>query len=499
MYLPDATFINATVLDCNFHGTQLIRPKGLATSTWEGTNMSALWHEGLDFRDTQLRNCKLSPLTIAGVRGQGQIQFSGAIMSNCDLTGLDLRQMSFVGTTLTECNLSHSQLEDANFTDAVLDGTDLSSIDLRTTLLPSTRPLSAPGYPPTNFTRSTLTFAQLGHDWTNTNLSDVVMPDFATQTNLDGLLADSVVIAHTVNLPDITFSGKSLVNAQFNSATLKNVEFTGAKLENSSFAAIEQLNTRSDMTNVGFSFTKLSGADFTGAVITNSRFVATTMIGGTFTKAILSGERAELACDFTHAYLQDVEMTGGEFLNVTFSHATILGADQYKFAGCDMTGVNFSGAFLPEADFTKAILQGAIFDNACLVAADFSGADVTPYEEHSRSASLVDCCMQGVTFTETKLAGANLTNSAFAFSIGSLDTKFCNRNGELEPSHGWFPWNYANNSSTLDEAIPAAETILPNGLSYAANMAAGNSVKDMYSAPGAPHEWQPTSCKRRPD
>lgn len=341
-----------------------------------------------------------------------------------DLSGADLRRMSFNGANLagadftranlTDINLSGANLTRAVFTEALLGNADLTGADLTgavfgRTAFSVTRYEGGPG--PSRWRtrganlsravldRATLDFA--GCDLRRVNLSGV---------NLAG--ADFT----GANLSDANLSGADLTRAVFDDTQLGNTDLTGADLTGAVFRRSTLTITRYEVgpkldrrrtRGANLSHATLDGAtlDFAGCDLRAVNLSGTDLAGADFTDARLSDANLSSAdlsrAILRNAKLDNADLTDANLAGAVFEHTTLSvtryesGArlDKWKtrganlsratldgahlnFAHCDLQSVNLSETNLEGADFTHANLAGAHFEGACLRGATLKGANI---------------------------------------------------------------------------------------------------------------------------
>jgi len=126
---------------------------------------------------------------------------------------------------------------------------------------------------------------------------------------------------------------------------------------------------------------------------------------------------------------------------------------------------DFSDAYLPNADFTWATLRGATFDGAFMVECILSGADLTP-AEGALATSLAGTFLQGTTWNDAMLGGADLSKAVITDARGMLTEQHYDDQGKRTQP---FPMRYPAS------AFPALDgsTICPNGYTHAENQENG--------------------------
>lgn len=118
--------------------------------------------------------------------------------------------------------------------------------------------------------------------------------------------------------------------------------------------------------------------------------------------------------DFTEAWLDAADMRGADLRGSSFARAVLAHADM---TGCQLDSANLTGANLGRARLHGASLRGAVFTDAILAKADFSSASLAGARFDGSQMTDVDFSgldLSGANFANTVLVKANLAGMAAA-------------------------------------------------------------------------------------
>ena len=126
---------------------------------------------------------------------------------------------------------------------------------------------------------------------------------------------------------------------------------------------------------------------------------------------------SKLKLDFSGAYLNDTDLSGGDFRGINFSGANLNGANlsRANFREADLSGANLRSADLSNASFSDANLSGACLSGAHFDGAIFSGANFS-------DADLSHVQLIGTVFRDANFQRASFRNAKF------FDAILCNAN-----------------------------------------------------------------------
>ncbi|MEQ8282353.1 MAG: pentapeptide repeat-containing protein [Parvibaculum sp.] len=281
------------------------------------------------------------------------------IMKECDLSGLDFRNLNFshghfIGCDFTGANLEDSHFAGANLFSANFDGANLTRTD---------------------FARADLRGAQ----FENAELEGA---------RLEGAdLRRGAVIRRGASAPvgkeNSSFRGArmygtnmtecKLLDANFDGAAMSGTSLQGADLRGASFAGAE-------LKGVELSGANLADADFRRAVLDEATALRGDMMRSVKPRTAPGPERmAKILADHM-LWIQTGQQKGHradfarmDLSRTDFSRAVLAGA---VFRETILADVNFENAFLAAADFTDAILLRANLLGADLRGADLRGAEM---------------------------------------------------------------------------------------------------------------------------
>jgi uncharacterized protein YjbI with pentapeptide repeats len=319
-YTPEPVFIPEPVMEQEVNcgpGTELVNGVCQVIQTIEDTSNS-----------------------IAQPTGKCENLNPGALLMNCNLSGMnlihrDLHGVNFSGANLSEVQFGNSNLQSVNFSGANLEGASLVQTNLRYA-----------DFSNANLEGATFGTANLrGANFINANL------DFAELQDVDIEMAD--------------FSGASLFNAQ-----IVRVELDDCALE-----CINFRNT--DLRSTDFTGSNLKGANFSGANLEDANFDNVELDNADFSNANLSYALINTSAryvDFSNADLQNANLSGSVLILSNFQKANLEGADLWD---SDMSSSNFSNANLTNADLSEAQMVNSNFSNADVTRANIWGTDFT--------------------------------------------------------------------------------------------------------------------------
>ncbi|MEJ7687341.1 MAG: pentapeptide repeat-containing protein [Variovorax sp.] len=265
---------------------------------------------------------------------------------------------------------------------------------------------------------------QPGRDFSGGIFSQVAFDDFdLTGSKWDGALLD---------------------HARFQGATLDNATGLNGTVGNPSRLSAVKFN-KASLQNVDLSNAQLYGAQFTDANLSNSS------LAGSFLSANTGATPPiESAAVFDGAHLKNVNLAGAQLMGASFLYASLYGAyggstpafpcqsntsqcsvgSRTGFtcgcataSGANLTGADFSNAFLFGADFSGSgtIVNGTRFGSAILTGASFEGAS---FQVNGGAApDFTKALLQGATFsTDANLGNAGLLNAFVDFGAASNTT-----------------------------------------------------------------------------
>jgi uncharacterized protein YjbI with pentapeptide repeats len=310
---------------------------------------------------------------------------------------LDHRNLQFADLRdrdLTEANLAHSNLARARLWDSMFTNTNLAGANLTGASLQS----------------STLAGADLtGAVVTQTSFSQTTSQGF-TREQLYSTASYQVKDLYGIGLSsnDLAgwdLSGQNLQFAHFGDSVLTGADLRGANLS-------------------GANFTRawLASANMAGAAIVGARFQGTSSQG--FTK-----EQLYSTASYQEKDLRGIGLGGAHPRDYYSDYPLPHVLTGWDFSGQNLTGAEFSLAWLIDADFTGADLTGANLRSAVLFRAKFVGAVVTradfnnldkptslglTKEQLYATASYAAKDLQGITLAGNNLSGWDFSGQNLA-------------------------------------------------------------------------------------
>jgi uncharacterized protein YjbI with pentapeptide repeats len=320
------------------------------------------------------------------------------------------------------------------------------------TTFPSPLTQSTDPNQPTSLAGSIFDYSVIGLNWSCLDLTSAKIQNLPT--NLANLNA------YAARLPNRSFQSFILDGANFGSATLNDAIFSLASLK--------------------------AKANFNGALIVGGVMTSAKIDQATFVGAALGGVAQSQASDFSFAYIANCDFSECNLFGASFAGATLIGANKLN-SGANLLETDFSNAYMPNVDFTDAVLQGAKFDGAFMVECTLTGADLSPSRDGAVPSSLTSACLQGATFLNVNLSGADLSNASITASSGSIVQQYYDEYGNLtQPSSIDYPAKPYPNVSSF-----SSQKVCPNGANYGTNQADGLSMAQMMEATNPPTNWKP--------
>lgn len=403
----------------------------------------------------------------------GAHDYHGLTLSRCSFNGLDLSNANFQGATLTSVVFIKTNLTEANFTGAVFAAsgnaalpTDFSFANLTGAKFVGARfngptyltysNLSCTDFSSTNlatglaiFGDQPLVLATSGNcrtSFQHTTMNCEFVPQW-DQLDLTGanisacanaLQTASGTAGHDFSggmYAGVVFDGLDLTGSKWTGAVLEHASFQGATLDNATGLSGTASNpsrlsatkfNNASVRNVDLSNAQLYGAQFTNADVSNSSFA-----GSFFSANTAAVPPIETAASFDGAHLKNVNLASAKLQGASFQFASFYGSFGggtptlpcatscarpgftcacATASGANLTGTNFSNAFLYGVDFSGATttVDGTLFGSAILTGATFAGVK---FQQTSQAApDFTKALLQGTTFDNT----ANLVNVSLA-------------------------------------------------------------------------------------
>ena len=345
-------------------------------------------------------------------------------LAGCNLVGATLEAAGLDDADLSKANLtgvafSGASLQRTSFIDAKLFATDFHDTDLTLASFSTQPDWSHDAAHPTILEGATVTTAILGKNWSCLRLSRAKVHGLEAGADLSGIDASRIVFH------DAPMSGCRFAKAKFDGADL-----TGANLDKADFYQCRMVGTT--LYNADLSSARLAYADLTGAKL---------------------GGNNQHPASLAYAYMPGVTLTNAELFGVDFAYAQIYG--EAKFDGAHLEAAKFANANLCGMDLRKAYMKGVDLTGALLMNCRFDGVDLSPGDGR-QYAVLAGAFLQGASFVQTNLAGADLSGALVAQSAGSTNVQRLADDGTLET----VPVNFA--ATTIPMGAGNAETIWPD-------------------------------------
>ena len=317
----------------------------------------------------------------------------------CNLSGLDLTNVTVSGADLTGANLSDTTLNltslhaskslvGTDFTNATVTCSDLSGTDGGVVDLTQTNLWTATFAPDVSSCRS---------NFSNTRVDDAHLPPAAlgllNLTNatigltdplpgwdLRGAVWSGATVVGTVSLEGARFDGASLEGTSLRGADLKGAIFHGATL------------TGADLTGAQLDQAQMQDAGFQGATLIDVTGLNTAVVRGT---------------DFTRAHFGGSDLVGALLEDSTFDRATFT-------PGTDLTGVQFNRSSLQNVDLSNLILYGAGFVRANLTNSSLADAHLSNNPDGGSPRNPAN--FTGAHLKNVDLRSAQLQGTIFQFA-----------------------------------------------------------------------------------
>ena len=259
------------------------------------------------------------------------------VVKDCDLSGLDLRNLNFSHAHFIACSFENANLEDARFV--------------------STNLFSAK-FDNANLTRTDFAHADLrGACFENAELNGARLKGADLRRGV--VLRDNQKLRtqrenstfRNARLHGTILSECKLLGADFEGAALSGVSMQGADLRGANFAGAE-------LSSVELSGANLTDTDFRRAIMDEQTAGRGDMMRAAKARRAPGADRLKRILDAHLLWIQTGQREG----------------EQADFSFMDLSRLNFSGAILASGQFRGAILADTCFERAVLAAADFRDA-----------------------------------------------------------------------------------------------------------------------------
>lgn len=237
--LIGASFNGAILIGANFYGADLsgahFELTDLSNVTFELTTLSNAKVNGTILNNTIFRQCTMMNVDFSEAIMDESTIFDRTILEGAIFAGKDLSYINFTGAKLTNADLTNTTLEHTNFEGAILKNADLTNAIIDEN---------------TKFLRA---------DLTDATLNGIIFPE-----------------KYDVNmsLNKVKLIGATLHRARFFSNSVIGVDFTEADLSGSLFYG-QTLNganfTKANLTNVNLKHVDLTNSIFEGAILNGTK------------------------------------------------------------------------------------------------------------------------------------------------------------------------------------------------------------------------------------
>ena len=290
----------------------------------------------IDFSGRLMVDVDLSGANLKGANFAGsnleRASFYCADLSGCDASGANLHRADLRGCSLREANLTGARLDGADMREAVLVRTD---VDRGFQLSGRSGALPADG-------EAERAFAV---DFTNCSMKDARLQQAKLKgARFEGAMLNGADLSGAV-LDGATFHGAVLTGADLAHARIDPGALKNCVLDPSPEAVARAAELIARLSE-GAKWIRSNGAEGYPAVLDGEDLRP---LGGAFEKGQLAAMSAREACGIG-----------------------------VSFRGARLQGAKFDGADLRDADFSGADLRGASFQNAKLWHARFDEADLRP-------------------------------------------------------------------------------------------------------------------------
>jgi uncharacterized protein YjbI with pentapeptide repeats len=352
---------------------------------------------------------------------------------HCNLESVDLHGRDLSNVSLRQANLSHAELSDATLNGVHAEGALFQSANL-----PRAKFFDAFLQGASFESAGPIPFSMTAQVYPAADLSSAKF----------GRAAMSGASLIGANLDHADFTSAHLEDADLSETGLTSAVFTDAIMDRA-------LLTKASGHDVILTRAKLPSANLQGALLPGAK-----MEGAVLTKAVLARdpERGLEACQLSHAYMAYVDMSSAEATGVNLSMARFYGRSENASAsaahavlinadlnGSELSGTNFSGAFL----------QNAIFDGAKCINCKFNTARMAATSSTTMDgAKFGGASLMGADFTQATVTGCVFTNAIVSFTNGTYTT---GGNGEAIYTALYGP-------TLMGEVATSSSVICPDGL-----------------------------------
>ena len=329
--------------------------------------------------------------------GRAVVDLSGENLSGVDFGNANFTDALLMGTNLQDSKhdgavFRRSQLDRADFTRAQLQRVNFSTASLDQTI----------------FTK----VSGGGCDFSSCQLLSVVVEDAPLR------LTSTAAEAMRFSYAKLKFA---LIGANWQYKRLDWAELSAIP------ASVPNLLAQhADLTGIDLTGLKAPQAKFDEAIMLASRFHEAALTNASFVGARLDGLAPNLAAaNFTAARLQGSTFKDAQLSDVSFEGARM---DEAVFDGATLQFTNFANAYMKAVNFSavgQRKMTGVNFSRTFLVGCDFTGADLSTYDNHATKFD--QAYLQGANFTSAKLGGAVMSGAGLSEDDGELRVRIEDR------------------------------------------------------------------------
>ncbi len=383
--LAGADLSRAIVSSANLSGASFVQPDEPipAESCDVDAPRPAVKLDGAVFSQTDLRGVDLRGVYFA----QGAL--SGSLLQGANLSGACLREASLVLTNLREANLAGADLSEATLFNSIFFLADLSDARLVEAEL----------------TGANLVGADLSRvDATEASLLSIITG--ATQcaneqegqcsTTLDDATFDRAVLVGVLfinsTLHRASFVGADMRLAEFVDSNSDEVDFTEAQLQGANFRA--GVFQRSSFRDADLQQANLETSNFFGSDLSNVNLQRANLNQALWHETNLRGALFDNTRDMFGAEFTCADMRGAQFMFARLEGGNL---ERVNLDGANIySGIFFGGTSFIESSFNNATINGLHFDGVAM-----------------RRTSMTNVRFQAVSANDANFCGANLTGSSF--------------------------------------------------------------------------------------
>lgn len=405
-----------------------------------GDSDRCIWHaedkskprEELENARSDIKEC-LDGAILKGIDFGRNFSFLKCRLRNANFSNATIPEADFSGSDLRHADFSDAVLQGSNFSETYLMGTDFSKSDLFSSIFTRAFVGDSTWLPPIEYIfygSSTIDHPRL-NPWNLGNRSRIVdrrerLLPFSGVVDFSGANLRSAdlsrIIPWGLDFKNIEF----LRNANLRDANISNLPLRGANLSNMDFRGADLSGIDLQFANLSESTlrdsnmqgTNLTRADLRRADVRRTNLTNATLDATNFSEAFLRGanlsDQSLKDSNFIGANLREAILTGIDFHDATLqntnlrdSHLSDSDLEGAILSRSDLRNADFSKAILREAEIIMADARGATFLETRLVGADFSNTNFS-------NCNLAEARFQGAKAVSTNLRDSSLRNSDFS-------------------------------------------------------------------------------------